>query len=1690
MRNTFFYFDFSQLTQEQLEAYQEAVSGGSISIDFSAPAAYSGSVLQVETENLISNPVATDINEVPQYAGYADTPFIAASINNDGVIIEHDQCILRVEQHPAIYGIPLRIKLRSQLSDGTVPSDSQIISSTPIFINEEIVVELAFSMSATSNILQEDLLNTINNIRYNNDYIAIASIGCISNGQVVAFKDLQSYNTDGQSYHLLSAEPIDIVTTSGDPSILSVSGDPLISGTPEQGRLLSISLIEVRDIDVSLPVSYQWFREVYQNGEWKNIAIAGAESNFYSVKSEDVDKNLTAGILYISTSGEITQKFSNPLRIINSLPTAEISIAASTYEVGQVVTSDIQNLTDSNYINQIETYQWQRSQDKPLILRSPWQPVFSDIDGANGSVYQITENDQGSEIRLKIEVSDLLGDIQPLYSNRIGPVNSEPIGTLNISGVARIGSTVYAIKNFSDADVDGQYWQNIVSYQWLRNGYAIPGATGTIQNNGYLVEPEDYNNIISVRATYTDNRGKTHVIASAGVEVEGNVPSGFYVSGTKEINQLLTAEIQNVVDNDLVGQRIYTSSAGETVTVEEGKLFEEQVEYRWAIKNDDLLNCKDVEIDSNGDYLIPNRGSIYKYDSYSNFTLLKSVGNIEKISIKDNFLYISQPNNHRIVSIDLTSSNYDFDFVAGTGVQGYNGDGSSSLDSDLNGPIGIAFDSLDRMYIADSENRRIRRIETNGVMTTYAGNPDTTSSYNQTIYLPGYGGEGVSSLDAKFALPHSLAFDSVGNLFVSDQNNHIVRKIDTSGIITTFVGVAEQSGSSQDGTASTSFKLNYPKGIAFDSSDNLYVADSNGIIKVDNSTLNASTFITGSGISGIHIKDDVIYFANGNFIKSVNSEGQVSDVYGFVEEEQELVSWGTGSTFYVGEDYYYKIIRSQIRYTDSYDVQKVATSDNRIQNSLPTGLPILSGVVGAGLPLTLYVNEILDKNSPSSSQENSSWIFDFKFKSRDRNPLGGYLTTQYVQNESGSISGSDTYVYNVPSDKYGSLVTAEVSYTDGEGERHTLNTSVSVPNLGLPTITGVNRQGYVLSSNLSQIENMKSGYEGQANPDIATIQWLVAENTSSQLVEIPSATNFDYEVSAGDVEKYITFKASYITNNEDIEERYADALFIANSTPTSPTILASSSYYAGGYTVGENLIINTSSVQDDNGIIQIYDYQWYSQKYPHGGRTSAGKENYESQDISGATGSIYTIRSEDQMKRIGVRATLLDGLNKLHTIDSGYSYRRVDYQYSGFVNISGLPKIGEVLTLSPNIDDGDQYYVWPQSFYFKWFVDDRLVGGENSDTYLIKYGDYNKNIRAVATYNDLANGDQRIISSSNSVYVSQAAGTGFFISGNPRIGGTLEAVTQFIDDPEGTNSSVFNVTWFSDDVLINSATGSAYDITSEDYGKIIKAVVNYTDDLGNQETQEASVTIINSSPVGSPKLVSVPDPANSGSDAILEQGGYFEIQLDNLFDADGPKDEQERSSWPFTGSLYWKGPRPEDDTLRTIPVIATGSLDDVYVIDEADLGRTIYAKIEFTDGQGKQEIVYTNTLQIPAPVVQQEEETTVLESTPPESFGTGENVVELSSDYYEIIYDSSGENPNINYITLTAQVTSETEITYDFFVVENENNIVLQKEFWDQENTRLIAVPEQQFGSKTYGVLMYDAEGTILSADYIVVYGI
>jgi hypothetical protein len=117
------------------------------------------------------------------------------------------------------------------------------------------------------------------------------------------------------------------------------------------------------------------------------------------------------------------------------------------------------------------------------------------------------------------------------------------------------------------------------------------------------------------------------------------------------------------------------------------------------------------------------------------------------------------------------------------------------------------------VYIADTYNQRIRKVDTNGIITTIAG---TGAS--------GYSGDGGPSTNARLYTPNSIAVDRSNNIYIADYNNHCIRKIDTSGIISTVIGTGE-AGYSGDGGAATAAKLTSPEGIAVDAYGSLYVAD-------------------------------------------------------------------------------------------------------------------------------------------------------------------------------------------------------------------------------------------------------------------------------------------------------------------------------------------------------------------------------------------------------------------------------------------------------------------------------------------------------------------------------------------------------------------------------------------------------------------------------------------------------------------------------------------------------------------------------------------------------------------------------------------------------------------------------------------------------------------------------------------------
>jgi sugar lactone lactonase YvrE len=185
-----------------------------------------------------------------------------------------------------------------------------------------------------------------------------------------------------------------------------------------------------------------------------------------------------------------------------------------------------------------------------------------------------------------------------------------------------------------------------------------------------------------------------------------------------------------------------------------------------------------------------------------------------------------------VTNIERKSDIATVSTFAGSGSQSFE-DGTGT-NVQFNYPYGVAVDLSDNVYIADRDNHRIRKITPSGVVTTLAG----TSDYGST--------DGIGT-NAKFFNPTGVAVDSLGNVYVADRNNHLIRKITSSGLVTTLAG----SGSAGfvDGIG-TNAKFYNPRGIAVDSTGNIYVGDeSNHVIRKVTATGNVTT-LAGGGVQG------------------------------------------------------------------------------------------------------------------------------------------------------------------------------------------------------------------------------------------------------------------------------------------------------------------------------------------------------------------------------------------------------------------------------------------------------------------------------------------------------------------------------------------------------------------------------------------------------------------------------------------------------------------------------------------------------------------------------------------------------------------------------------------------------------------------------------------------------------------------
>lgn len=173
-------------------------------------------------------------------------------------------------------------------------------------------------------------------------------------------------------------------------------------------------------------------------------------------------------------------------------------------------------------------------------------------------------------------------------------------------------------------------------------------------------------------------------------------------------------------------------------------------------------------------------------------------------------LFLADRDNHAVRSVDVQGV---ITTVAGTGNRGFSGDGGPALAADLSRPQSVVVDAQGNVYFSDSDNHEIRRVDSQGTITSFAGTGAV-----------GYTGDGGPASAATMADPNGLVLDALGNLYFVDDELNLVRRVGRDGIITTVAGTGEM-GFSGDGGPASAAQLSTPSDLIFDAGGNLYIAD-------------------------------------------------------------------------------------------------------------------------------------------------------------------------------------------------------------------------------------------------------------------------------------------------------------------------------------------------------------------------------------------------------------------------------------------------------------------------------------------------------------------------------------------------------------------------------------------------------------------------------------------------------------------------------------------------------------------------------------------------------------------------------------------------------------------------------------------------------------------------------------------------
>ena len=359
----------------------------------------------------------------------------------------------------------------------------------------------------------------------------------------------------------------------------------------------------------------------------------------------------------------------------------------------------------------------------------------------------------------------------------------------------------------------------------------------------------------------------------------------------------------------------------------------------------------------------------------------------------------------------------------------------------------------------------------------------------------------------------------------------------------------------------------------------------------------------------------------------------------------------------------------------------------------------------------------------------------------------------------------------------------------------------------------------------------------------------------------------------------------------------------------------------GTVRVGETLTADTSGIADEDGLDNAaFSYQWL-----------AGDA-----EISGATGSAYTLAGADKGKAINVKVSFTDDAGNAETLTSAATAAveaRPNNPATGVPTISGTAQVGETLTADTS-GIADEDGLDTATYSYQWQAGDADIPGATSGTYTPAEADEGTVISVAVSFTDDAGNEEESTSAATDAVAAKpnSPATGApAISGTAQVGETLTADTSGIADEDGLTNASFAYQWQADGVAIQDATDSTYTLVDADEGKAISVKVTFTDDAGNEETLTSAAT---DAVDAKPNTPATGEPTISGTAQV---GETLTADTSGIADDDGLDNVSYSYQWLADGADI------------------AGATNENYTLTHSDEDKAISVTVSFTDDGGNEE---------------------------------------------------------------------------------------------------------------------------------------